>query len=172
MDWTTLLFGVMLGILLLPALMVLGLRLLMWLLARKVKKLVKDLEANGGKMPGFGGGVQGGGGTPPLNLGWQVQTFGFGLPTADPGPAQVVDYPALAPEMTLQDQFLQKTNLSPEEWETVKDRLVFVTDDLTIAELEEMGFEPTGLGTPREQVQGQSQLLGTLDEADVYVRRK
>ncbi len=150
MDWSTLLLGVMLGILLLPTLLMLGLRLLMWLLARKVKKLVKDLEANGG----------------------QMHTFGFGLPTADPGPVQVLDLPALAPEMTLEEQFLQKTNLSPEEWETVKDRLVFVHDDLTIAELEEMGFEPTGLGTPREQVHGQSQLLGTLDEADVYVRRK
>lgn len=157
MDWSTLFLGVMLGILLLPTLLMLGLRLLMWLLARKVKKLVKDLEANGGQMGGPN---------------WQVKTFGFGLPTADPGPVQVVDYPALAPEMTLQEQFLQKTNLSPEEWETVKDRLVFVHDDLTIAELEEMGFDPTGLGTPREQVQGQSQLLGTLDEADVYVRRK
>ena len=157
MDWTTLLLGVMLGILLLPTLLVLGLRLLLWLLARKVKKLVKDLEANGGQMQGPN---------------WQVQTFGFGLPTAEPGTAQVVELPALAPEMTLQEQFLRKTNLSAEEWDEVKDRLVFVHDDLGTEELEEMGFEPGGEGTPRQQVQGQSQLLGSLDEADVYVRRK
>ncbi|MBX3166868.1 MAG: hypothetical protein KF760_05625 [Candidatus Eremiobacteraeota bacterium] len=157
MDWSTLLLGVMLGILLLPTLLVLGLRLVLWLLARKVKKLVKDLEENGGQMSGPN---------------WQVRTFGLGLPTADPGPAQVMDLPALAPEMTLQEQFLQKTNLSPEEWAEIKDRLVFVHDELTITELEEMGFAPTGQGSPREQVQGQSQLLGSLDEADVYVRRK
>ena len=157
MDWSTLFLGVLLGILLLPTLLMLGLRLLMWLLARKVKKLVKDLEANGGQMGGPN---------------WQVKTFGFGLPNADAqGPTQVLDAPALLPEMTLQEQFLRKTNLSPAEWEQVKDRLVFVHDDLTINELEAMGFEPTGLGTPREQVQGQWQLLGSLDEADVYMRR-
>ena len=157
MDWSTLLLGIVLGIFLLPTLLMLGLRLLLWLLARKVKKLVKELEKNGGQMGGAN---------------WQVQTFGFGLPTADPGPAQVVDYPALAPEMTLQEQFLRKTNLSPEEWEEAKDRLVFVHDDMTIQELEDLGFEPTGQGTPREQVQGQSQLLGSLETADVYVRLK
>ncbi|MBN9414554.1 hypothetical protein ABS71_10845 [bacterium SCN 62-11] len=157
MDWSTLFLGVLLGILLLPTLLMLGLRLLMWLLARKVKKLVKDLEANGGQMGGPN---------------WQVKTFGFGLPNADAqGPVQVLDAPALLPEMTLQEQFLRKTNLSPTEWEQVKDRLVFVHDDLSINELEAMGFEPTGQGTPREQVQGQWQLLGSLDEADVYMRR-
>lgn len=157
MDWSTLFLGVLLGILLLPTLLMLGLRLLMWLLARKVKKLVKDLEANGGQMGGPN---------------WQVQTFGFGLPHAEPqGQAQVLDAPALMPEMTLQEQFLRKTNLSPAEWDQVKDRLVFVHDDLSINELEAMGFDPTGRGTPREQVQGQWQLLGSLDEADVYMRR-
>ena len=157
MDWSTLFLGVLLGILLLPTLLMLGLRLLMWLLARKVKKLVKDLEANGGQMGGPN---------------WQVKTFGFGLPNADAqGPAQVLDAPALLPEMTLQEQFLRKTNLSPAEWEQVKDRLVFVHDDLSINELDAMGFEPTGQGTPREQVQGQWQLLGSLDDADVYMRR-
>lgn len=156
MDWSTLFLGVLLGILLLPTLLMLGLRLLMWLLARKVKKLVKDLEANGGQMGGPN---------------WQVRTFGMGLPHAEPGPAQVLDAPALLPEMTLQEQFLRKTNLSPAEWEQVKDRLVFVHDDLSINELEAMGFDPTGQGTPREQVQGQWQLLGSLDDADVYMRR-
>ena len=171
MDWSTLLLGMVLGIILLPTLLMLGLRLLLWLLARKVKKLVKELEQNGGQMHNFGGGVQGGGGSPPFNSGWQVQTFGFGLPTADPGPAQV-DYPALAPEMTLQEQFLRKTNLSPAEWEEARDRLVFVHDEMSDEELEELGFEPEGEGTARDRVRGQSQLLGSLETADVYVRLK
>ena len=160
MDWTSVLLGVVLGIFLLPTLFMLGLRLLLWLLARKVRKMVKQLEQNGGQAGGAN---------------WQVQTFGFGLPNAEPTPEIV--QPALSPEVTPHDRlcqrFLEQTALSSVEWDQVKDRLAFVHDDLTIQELEDMGFEPTGLGTPREQVEGQSQLLGSLPEpnaADVYVR--
>jgi hypothetical protein len=146
----------------------LGLRLLLWLLARKVKKLVKELEKNGGQMGGPG---------------WQVQTFGFGLPQSPQEP-QILDAPALSlggaavspqtppasgVERSLLDRFLERTSLSPAEWEQVKDRLVFVTDNLTREELEEMGFVPGDQGNPREQVQGQSQLLGSLEDADVYI---
>lgn len=146
----------MLGILLLPLLIGLVLRLLLWLLARKVKKLVKDLEQNGGQMGGPG---------------WQVQTFGFGLPQS-PREPEILDAPALVGERTLEERFLERTNLSSAEWEQVKDRLVFVTDEMTADELEDLGFAPSGEGTPRQQVQGQSQLLGSLEEADVYVRLK
>ena len=162
MDWNSVLLGVVLGILLLPTLFMLGLRLLLWLLARKVRKMVKQMEQNGGQAGG---------------VGWQMQTFGFGLPTAEP--AQEILQPALLGEVTpherLCQRFLEQTALSPSEWDQVKDRLAFVHDDLTIQELEDMGFEPTGLGTPREQVEGQSQLLGSLPEplpADVYIRLK
>lgn len=146
----------MLGILLLPLFIGLALRLLLWLLARKVKKLVKQLEQNGGQMGGPG---------------WQVQTFGFGLPQ-EPQEPQILDAPALVAERSLEERFLERTHLSPEEWQQVKDRLVFVTDDLSCAELRELGFEPDGQGTAREQVRGQSQLLGRLEDADVYVRLK
>lgn len=156
MDWSSVLLGILLGILLLPTLIVLSLRVLLWLLARKVKKMVKELEKNGGQMGGPG---------------WQVQTFGFGLPQAPQEP-EILDAPALVAERSLQDRFLERTSLSPAEWEQVKDRLVFVTDDLSTDELEELGFEPTGQGSAREQVKGQSQLLGSLEEADVYVRLK
>lgn len=156
MDWSSVLLGILLGILLLPTLIVLSLRVLLWLLARKVKKLVKELEQNGGQMGGPG---------------WQVQTFGFGLPQSPQEP-EIMDAPALVAERSLQDRFLERTSLSPAEWEQVKDRLVFVTDDLSKDELEELGFEPTGQGSAREQVKGQSQLLGSLEEADVYVRLK
>ena len=104
-----------------------------------------------------------------------MQTFGFGLPNASPE-QEIVVKPALLGEVTLHDKlcqrFLEQTALSAAEWDQVKDRLAFVHDDLTIQELEDMGFEPTGLGSPREQVEGQSQLLGTLPDplpADVYV---
>lgn len=156
MDWSSVLLGIVLGILLLPVLIGLALRLLLWLLARKVKKLVKELEQNGGQMGGPG---------------WQVQTFGFGLPQSPQQP-EVLDAPALVGERSLEQRFLERTHLSPAEWEQVKDRLLFVTDDLSNEELEEMGFEPTGQGTARQQVQGQSQLLGSLEDADVYVRLK
>lgn len=157
MDWSTLFLGVLLGILLLPSLLMLGLRLLLWLLARKVRKVVAQMER--GEMP----------------QGWTVQTVGFSPPAQAP---TVEILPTALPARSslhqqLCDAFLQKTALSPEEWKEVEPQLLFVHDGLSDADLQAMGFEP-GTGTSaRERVQGQRQLLGSLNEpvsADVYRR--
>ena len=157
MDWSTLFLGVLVGILLLPTLLMFGLRVMVWLLARKVRKVVAQMER--GEMP----------------QGWTVQTVDFGsdstvrpvevLPTALPAQSSL--------HQALREAFLQKTALSAAEWSEVESELLFVHDGLNDNDLEAMGLTPGPGATARERVQGQRQLLGTLNEpvaADVYRR--
>lgn len=78
----------------------------------------------------------------------------------------------LALQEQLAQHFLSKTSLSPGEWEEVKDRLVFVYDEMEDDELRAYGLNPQpGQTNAREKVRGQGQFLGTLHqpvEADVY----
>lgn len=158
MDWSTLFFGMLLGILLLPTLLMLGLRLLLWLLARKVRKVVAQMER--GEVP----------------QGFTVHTF-HTSPQPDQ-PARVEILPtALPAESTLHERlcqaFLKKTSLTSQEWAEVRDDLLFVHDGLNSDDLLAMGFSAAAGTTAREQARGQRQLLGTLSEpvaADVYRR--
>ncbi len=158
MDWSTLFFGMLLGILLLPTLLMLGLRLMLWLLARKVRKVVAQMER--GEMP----------------QGFTVHTVHPSSPADPPARTEVISV-ALPAESSLHERlceaFLEKTSLTSQEWAEVRDDLLFVHDGLNSDDLLAMGFSLSSGSTAREQARGQRQLLGTLSEpvaADVYRR--
>lgn len=154
MDSKSLFIGVFIGVLLLPTLFLVGGRIFLWLLQRKVRSVVRNLEAQGfggpqGAGQGFAGGL------------FQMQTA-------------LQEGPSFADlQQQLQENFLAKTSLSPQEWEQVRDRVAFVHDGLDEEELLSLGFSqlaPTG--TARERVKGRGTYLGSLQqpvEADVYV---
>ena len=173
MEWKWLLLGVVLGILLMPTLLMLGLRLMARFLMRRLRKTVQQMEeamARGETTSPYPG----------------VQMWSWGTAVQNPvGPAlaervgeiEIVDAedgppPTLPSDAELEGQFLSKTGLSGEEWAAIREQVAFVHDGLSDQELEERGFvDLPEQGTPRQRVRqaGQGQFLGSLsDPVDVY----
>lgn len=149
MEWKSIFLGVGIGVLLMPVLFLIGLRLFLWLVARKLRSVVKNIEEQGG---------------------FQVHTAGWSNLNLTPQPA-LVEPKNL--HQQLQENFLTKTSLSSQEWEQIRDRVVFVHDEMDESELRELGFsEMAPEGSARERVKGLATFLGSLQqpvEADVYV---
>ena len=167
MEWKSIFIGVAIGLLLMPTLFLIGLRLFLWLVTRKLQSMARKIEEQGGfsSQQSYGpGGFQ-----VFTSMGAQVADINPRTP-AEPLPA--LEHPKSLRER-LEDSFLSRTSLTSDEWEQIRDRVVFVHDGLSNEELEELGFENLGQqGSPRQRAQGLATHLGSLQqpvEADVYV---
>jgi hypothetical protein len=152
MEWKSILLGVGIGVLLMPVLFLVGLRLFLWLVARKLRSVVKKIEEQGGAG------------------GFQVHTATWSNVPITPQPA-LIEPRSL--EQQLEEGFLAKTSLSAEEWDEIRQRVVFVHDDLSESDLRQLGFsDMAATGSARQRVKGMATFLGSLQqpvEADVYV---